>query len=545
MNVTKKLSMALVAVLGSALVLFAFTACGGSKSKVKTNEKGEILEISISNQSETGEYDPAGAAAYVYFSHQSFSLSPLVSYTKDGAFIPATAESWEISDDLLTYTFHIRQNAKWSDGSDVTAADYINTIKRSLEPENGAWYVDFLFTIKNAKECFDGKVAFDEVGVKALNSKTIQYTLYEPCSYFLDMFPNIPTFMPSCTKYTTDENKEWDMSPSTNLGNGPWYLAERKPNEYLLYKKNPYYFDADKVNLLSVKMRFMDDDQAKAAAFQTGELTFLSGASSSIAEAYKGKPELMFNEVPQTNYIMMNPNIAPFDDPKVRKAFSLAITRKDICTVVGMSCVPSTTFVGRFMKSKVTGTPWGELQGDLLEENLAKAKALLAEAGYPNGEGLPKITYTYPSMSYEGDVAQVLQQQWKQLGVVVELQALENEVYVAQRREGKDQLIRMQWYADYNDPTSWLMMYTDGNSLNDINYQNEMYNDLVSKSNLELSQAKREKLMCDAEKIIVSEDTCIVPLFTNNTTNLVDPTLDNWYYDVIAYPNYTGMTVKK
>src|SRR5574344_2644589 len=179
MNVTKKLSMALVAVLGSALVLFAFTACGGSKSKVKTNEKGEILEISISNQSETGEYDPAGAAAYVYFSHQSFSLSPLVSYTKDGAFIPATAESWEISDDLLTYTFHIRQNAKWSDGSDVTAADYINTIKRSLEPENGAWYVDFLFTIKNAKECFDGKVAFDEVGVKALNSKTIQYTLYE------------------------------------------------------------------------------------------------------------------------------------------------------------------------------------------------------------------------------------------------------------------------------------------------------------------------------------------------------------------------------
>src|SRR5574344_1444300 len=164
----------------SLALIVNLSSCGKkSISRVKPNDKGEIEEISVVVQSETGEYDPAGAAAYVYFSHQSFSLSPLVSYTKDGAFIPATAESWEISDDLLTYTFHIRQNAKWSDGSDVTAADYINTIKRSLEPENGAWYVDFLFTIKNAKECFDGKVAFDEVGVKALNSKTIQYTLYE------------------------------------------------------------------------------------------------------------------------------------------------------------------------------------------------------------------------------------------------------------------------------------------------------------------------------------------------------------------------------
>lgn len=545
MKVTKKLSMTLGAVLGSAVVLFGLSSCGdGSSSKVKTNEKGEILEISTNNQTETGEYDPAGAAAYVYFSHQTYSLSPLVTYTKDGAFEPATAESWEVSDDLLTYTFHIRANAKWSDGSDVTAEDYINTAKRALEPENGSWYVDFLFPIENARECFDGKVSFDEVGMKALDSKTLQYKLSVPCSYFLDMFPNIPTFMPSAVKYATDANKEWDMSPETNLGNGPWYLAERKPNEYLLYKKNPYYFAADKVNLLSIKMRFMDDDQAKAAAFQTGELTFLGGASSSIAEAYKGKPELLFNEVPQTNYIMMNPNIAPFDDPRVRKAFSLAITRKDICTVVGMSCEPSTTFVGRFMKSKVTGTPWGELQGDLLDENLEEAKALLAEAGYPNGEGLPKITYTYPSMAYEGDVAQILQQQWKQLGVTVELQALENEVYVAQRREGKDQLIRMQWYADYNDPTSWLMMYTDGNSLNDIDYHNDEYNRLITESNLELDQAKREKLMCDAEKIIVSEDICIVPLFTNNSTNLVDPSLENWYYDVIAYPNYTGMRVK-
>lgn len=535
-----------IAVLIGAVIMNGFISCGNkSSSKVKTNEKGEILEIVVANQSETGEYDPAGAAAYVYFSHQSYTLDPLVTYTPDGLFTAATAEKWEISDDLLTYTFWIRDDAKWSDGSSVTSMDYKNTMMRALLPENGAWYVDFLFPIKGATEAFNGTGSLEDVAIDATDPKVLKIILEKPCAYFLDMFANVPTFMPSNCKYATNEDKAWDMDPAKNLGNGPWYMAERKPGEYILYKKNPYYYDAENVNLLSIKMRFMDDDQAKSAAYQTGELTILTGAPSSIAERYQGKPDLRFTEVPQTNYIMVNPNIAPFDDPKVRKAFALALKRKDIATVVGMSCEPSTTFVGRFYHSKVDGTPWGELQGNLLDENIEEAKKLLAEAGYPDGQGLPKITYTYPSMNYEGDVAQVLQQQWKLLGVEVELQALENEVYVAQRREKKDQLIRMQWYADYNDPTTWLMMYVTGNSLNDINWNCKKYDDLMAASDLELDPAKRQAMLLEAEKIAVSEETVIVPLFTNNNTNLYPPELTGFYNDVIGYPNYTGMRVEK
>lgn len=535
----------MVASIICTAMITAFTSCGNkSNGRVQTNENGEILEIATNNQSETGEYDPAGAAAYVYFSHQTYALDPLVTYTPEGLFKGATADKWEISEDLLTYTFYIRQDAKWSDGSQVTSADYKNTMIRALKPENGAWYVDFLFPIAGAEAAFNGEISLDEVAIDATDPAVLKITLETPCAYFLDMFANVPTFMPSNCKYATNEDKNWDMEPSKNLSNGPWYMAERKAGEYILYKKNPYYYDAENVNLLSIKMRFMDDDQAKAAAYQTGELTMLTGAPSSIAETYQGKPDLQFAEVPQTNFIMMNPNIAPFDNPKVRKAFALALNRKDIATVVGISCVPSTTFVGRFYHSKVDGTPWGTLQGDLLEENLEEAKKLLAEAGYPNGEGLPKITYTYPSMSYEGDVAQVLQQQWKELGVTVELQALENEVYVAQRREKKDQLIRMQWYADYNDPTSWLNMFVSGNSLNDINWNNAAYDELMAQSNLELDAKLRQEMLTSAEKIAVSEDTVICPLFTNNNTNLYPECLYNYYNDVIGYPNYTGMKVK-
>lgn len=532
------------AITVAAVLAIAFTGCGKKDtSRVKTNDKGEILEISVANQSETGEYDPAGAAAYIYFSHQTYALDPLVNYTKDGLYTPATAEKWEISDDLLTYTFYIREDAKWSDGSDVTSADYKNTMVRALNPANGSWYVDFLFPIKGASAVFNGTGSIADLAVDATEPKVLKITLEKPCAYFLDMFPNVPTFRPSCS-YATDTDKNWDMEPAKNLSNGPWYMAERRVGEYVLYKKNPYYYDADKVNVLSIKMRFMDDDQARAAAYQTGELTILA-APSTLAEKYQGSPELNFIEIPQTNLIYINPNVAPFDNPKVRKAFALALKRSDIATVVGISCVPSTTFCGRFYKSKVDGTPWGTLQGDMLDENLEEAKRLLAEAGYPNGEGLPKITYTYPSMNYEGDVAQVLQQQWKLLGVNVELQALENEVYVATRRQKTSQMIRMQWYADYNDPTSWLNMIVSSNALNDINYSNPEYDALMAASDLELDVVKRQEMLLKAEKIAVSEDTVICPLFTNNTSNLVPVELYNYYYDVIAYPNYMEMKVKK
>ena len=545
MKMNRKTTCGWIAVLIGAVMMNGLISCGSkSTSRVKTNAKGEIEEIVVANQSETGEYDPAGAAAYVYFSHQTYTLDPLVTYTPDGLFKAATAEKWEVSKDLLTYTFWIRDDAKWSDGSNVTSMDYKNTMMRALLPENGAWYVDFLFPIKGASAAFNGTASLEDVAIDATDPKVLKITLEKPCAYFLDMFANVPTFMPSSCKYAKNEDKAWDMDPAKNLGNGPWYMAERKPGEYILYKKNPYYYDAANVNLLSIKMRFMDDEQAKSAAYQTGELTILTGAPSSIAERYQGKPDLRFSEIPQTNYIMMNPNIAPFDNPKVRKAFALALKRKDIATVVGISCVPSTTFVGRFYHSKVDGTPWGELQGDLLDENLEEAKKLLAEAGYPDGQGLPKITYTYPSMNYEADVAQVLQQQWKLLGADVELQALENEVYVAQRRQKKDQMIRMQWYADYNDPTTWLMMYVTGNSLNDINWNCKKYDDLMAESDLELDAAKRQAMLLAAEKIAVSEETVIVPLFTNNNTNLYPPELTGFYNDVIGYPNYTGMRVE-
>ncbi len=544
MKFTKK---RIVTVIGSAVCALALmaglTACGEKKSRIKTNEKGEILEITTPNNPENGEYDPAGAAAYVYFTYQQYCLEGLIQYDKDGKILPATAKSWEISDDLCTYTFHLREDSKWSDGSDVTSYDFKNTMIRALNPDKGSWYVDFLFVIKGASEAFYGDGSLDDFAVQTPDAHTLIITLKEPCAYFLDLC-KLPVYMPSNCKYATEEDENWDMTPGKNLCNGPYYFAERKAGEYVVYKKNPYYYDADKVNLLSLKDMYMDDDQAKASAYQTGELNLIIGAPSSLAEKYEGKPDLQFAEIPQTNYILFNINMKPFDDVRVRKAFAEAVKRVDIATVVGISCVPSSTFVGRFYKSKADGTEWGKMQGELLKEDLEEAKKLLAEAGYPNGEGLPPITYTYPAQAYEADVAQVLQQQWQQLGVTVNLESMEYEVYVDERRSGKLQLARHQWYADYNDPTTWLLMYSDGNAQNDVKWYNKEYNDLLSASSKEMDAAKRETELMAAEKILVSDECVICPLFTNNNTNLIDPSLENYYFDVLVYPVFYGMKLK-
>lgn len=530
--------------LATAVICGSLTGCGGeSASTTTTNESGEIQELVQAVQPESGEYDPAGAAAYEYFDVQTQCYEGFVRYDEEGAIQPAAADHWDVNDEATEYTFYIREDEKWSDGSDVTAADFENTMKRALEPENGSWYVDFLFVIKNAEKCFNGECSFEEVGIECIDEKTIKFSLEEPCSYFLDLC-KLPTYMPSNCKYATDDNPDWDMNPEQNLGNGPYHLAEHVDGDYVSFEKNEYWHDADSVNVLKITSKFMDDDQAKSSAYQTGEINILTGAPNEIAQSFEGKEDLSFREVPQTNYILFNINEAPFDDVKVRQAFSLALNRTDIAAVVGTSCEPGTTFVGKNYKSKVDGTKWSELQGELLEENLEKAKELLAEAGYENGEGIPEITYTYPAMSYEADVAQVLQAQWKELGVDVKLEAMEYEVYVDARRNGELQMARMQWYADYNDPTSWLKMYQTGNAQNDIGWSNEEYDKLIIESDKNLDEVSRQEQLLAAEKILVTDETVICPLFSNSNQDLIDPTLEGYFTDALSYTFWYGAKKK-
>ncbi|MDR1764748.1 MAG: peptide ABC transporter substrate-binding protein [Lachnospiraceae bacterium] len=528
------------AALGLALAtaVAALAACGGSGTKTadttaaaaaggETTAAAAAAEkptVIFASQPENGEYDPSGATAYVYFDYQTNCLEGLIDYNEQGGYEPAAAESWEANDDGTVWTFHLREDGYWSDGSKVTSADFLNTIKRALDPAKGSWYVDGLFVIKGTEDAFNETASVDDIGVECPDDYTLVFHLNAPCAYFLD-YLRLPTYMPSNVKYASNENVGWDQDPAQNLGNGPYHMAAHEPGESITYTLNPYYRKQPAFG--TIVLKFMADEQAMVSAYKTGEVDVYGNAPYYILEQYAGKPDLDESPVMVTNYVLFNINQAPFDDVRVREAFSLAVSRQGIIDVIGSNHTTDTSFIPATFPSKAnTGKTWGDLAGILLEENAAKAQQLLADAGYPGGAGLPELTYTYPSMGNEADVAQTLQQQWKEvLGADVKLNAMEYEVYVDERRAGKLQFARMQWTGDFLDPATWLDMYRTGNAQNDVDWSNSEYDSIMTASMSEMDPAKREEMLLEAERILVTEDHIICPLFNSSYIYLINPKL--------------------
>jgi oligopeptide transport system substrate-binding protein len=492
-----------------------------------TEENTEPKAISMNCQPEDGNYDPAGAASWAYFMMATYTLEGLVRYDANSNIIPATAESWETNDDATEWTFHLRKDARWSDDSPVTSADFLNTITRSLDPNTGSWYVTGLANVAGALEAYFDPAVIDGLGVETPDDHTIIFHLAAPQANFLD-YLRLPVFMPSNSRYATPDDATWSFDVDKNLGNGPFRLAGRVEGDYIKIVPNEYYYDRDRVKIDEITIRYMTDIQAALSAYKTGELNVVNSAPYYVEDQYAGQPDLNSDELLQTNFVLFDVNKAPFDDVRVRQAFSMAIDRQAICDTIG-STVPSTLFVAGSYKSKVDGRLWSEVQDVLIDENVEKARALLADAGYPNGEGLPEITYTYPSMGNEGDVAQVLQAQWlSNLGVDVKLNAMEYEVYVTARRAGELQVCRHQWTGDYNDPATWLDMYATGNDQNSVSWSNEAYDALMIRSAGELDTTAREALLLAAEKIIVSDEAVLSPVYNTEAFFLIDPKITDF-----------------
>lgn len=516
-NLLKKM---LVVTCSIIIVVGSFAGCGKSSSRVSNNEIVEAI------QPESGGYDPAGATGYDYFSFAMYCLEGLVKYDEKGKIISGAAETWDSNTEGTVWTFHLRKDAKWSDGSPVTSADFMNTITRALDPATGSWYVDGLYVIKGAKDAFEGKGSIDDIGVKCADDNTIEFTLNTPCAYFLD-YLSLPVYFPSNAKNAVS-NTGWDKDPSKNLANGPFHLTKYSAGDYLVYEKNTNYWDAKSISLAKITDKIMTDDQAKVSAFKTGEIDIANSCPQTVLDQYKDSGSLQTDPTMVTNYVLFNINMAPFDNPMVREAFSLAVNRADICTVIGSNNESATTFIAKNLISKASGKTWGEDAGELLTEDATKAKQLLADAGYPDGKGLPELTYTYPSMGNEAEVAQVLQSSWKQnLGVDVKLNAEEYEVYVSDRQKASLQFCRMQWTGDYDDPATWLNMYVTDSAFDDVKYSSPEYDGLVAQSTSEMDPVKRDALMHQAESVIVAKDFVICPLFTTNGLYLYNPKLEN------------------
>lgn len=502
----------------------ALSGCGAPGADTGTGSSGDgAKEITVAVNSETGGLDPAGPIALTYLSYSASALDELLTFDENGEIEYRAAESYEVSKDSTVWTFHLREDARWSDGSPVTAGDFLNTITRALDPASGSGYAVYLFPIGNAEAIYNGEADMASLGAEAPDDHTLVFRLEEPCVYFLDLL-RLPVYMPSCERYADGADSGWDRNPATSLSNGPFCLEEYVPDQYFVLKKNENYWNKDEIHLDRITYRFFEDSQAMLAAYETGEVDVATSLPSTVMELYEGQEDLMVTELIATRYIYFNLDTEPFDDVRVREAFNLAIDREDLCRKVGADTEPTYNLVSKYMKDKSTGTYFTEGAEQPFEEDVERARELLAEAGYPDGEGFPEITYSYPTLEMDSDTAQVIQEQLKQnLNIEIRLNAQELQANYSARWAGDFDLCRMNWTADFADPYTYLSMLLSDSTYNCSGIRDEEYDALVKESDSEADPVRRSELMHEAEQLAVGEQFYIIPLYCMKGVNLVNP----------------------
>ena len=542
------------------VVSMSFSACGtgnGASSGSSSAAPGGTSSAAAGNKQLVAEIgpnpetiDPALNSAVDGGNMILFAYDGLLNVDKDNKTIPGAAESYDVSKDGLTWTFHLRSGLKWSDGSPLTAKDFVYSWKRVADPNTAAPYGEtVLGMVKGFDEAAKGNL--DALGVSAPDDTTFVVQLAHPCVYF-DKLAAFATLSP-VNQATIEKNGDaWATKPETYICNGPFYISEWVPSSYILFKKNPNYRDAASIKLDSIKLLLIEDANAAYAAYQTGEAMMIKDVPTAEIPSLQGKADFHIDPDLGTYYISLNDSLKQFSDPRVRQALSLAIDRKYVAeTLMQGTYTAASNFIGTgvvdwdgkpFMDNANGGKPYIDVND--FQGNLAQAKKLLADAGYPDGKGFPPIKYSTNDAGYHKVVAQYVQQAWKALGLTVSVDVVEWATFTPMRRAGDYEVSRNGWLFDYNDPSNMLDLLYSTNGNNDGKYKSADYDALMDKAAAEVDAKTRSGYLHQAEDVAMKDAACI-PIAYYNDFYLQTPKITGswhspygfWYFQ---YADITG-----
>ena len=485
---------------------------------VSTGEKE--LAVQIGPDPET--IDPALNSAVDGGNMLLHSHECLLIVDQDGKLQPGQAESYEVSEDGLTWTFHLREGLKWSDGSDLTANDFVYSWKRVCDPMVAAPYAEtVLGMVKGYEDAIGGNL--DALAVTAPDDLTLVVELNAPCSYFgsLAAFATLSPVQQATVEANGDA---WATAPETYISNGPFYMTEWVPGSHITFSKNPYYWNADAIKLDRLKFVLMEDSNAAYSAYQTGEVLMIKDVPTEEIPSLEGNSDFYEDPIIGTYYVSLNIQRAPFDNADVRKALSLAIDREYVAgTLMQGTYSAASNFMGpgwidtdgtEFMANANGGNPYIDTTNH--EANLEEAKQLLADAGYPDGEGFPTITYTTNDAGYHKVVAEYLQQAWAELGIDLQVNIVEWSSFTPMRRNGEFDAARNGWVGDYSDPSNMIELFYTTNGNNDGKFSNADFDAAIDLSRTTLDAAERSKALHTAEDILMEEAGCIPIAYYND-----------------------------
>ena len=503
----KRILTVLFTLLAASSVLLS---CGGGS---QTADKAAFI---VNNGAEPQSLDPSHIQGNVEHRIYMALFEGLVIYDPvTSRALPGVAESWTVSPDGATLTFKLRNTAKWSDGTPVTAKDFVDGWLRTLDPATGAEYAYMVgMVVKGANEYNSGKGPKEGVAVKAIDDHTLEVGLVGPAPYAIDMMAHYafsPLPMAAIAKY----GDSW-IKPENFVGNGPYTLKEWKPQQYIFVVKNSKYWDAKNVKLGSIKFLPIDDLKTSYNMFKNGEIDWDTTVPNDLLDEVKLRKDYQVSPQVSTYYYIFNVTKKPLTDVRVRKALAMAIDKQALVDKILKG--------GQLPADSIVPTMDGYTPAKGNPFNVEAAKKLLAEAGFANGKGFPKLTILYNTNDNHKKIAEFVQEQWKQnLGVEVALQNQEWKTFLDTRSNAHDfQIARAGWIGDYLDPNTFLDMFLSNSGNNDGLYNNPKYDELVKKAMTMPAGADRFAALSQAENIFLTEDQGIAPFYFYVSQNLID-----------------------
>ena len=523
------------------LIILALALAGiGCKKRVTPVELGDQEQILfLANTTEPNELDPHIVTGVVEHKILKALFEGLVTPNpKTLEPEPGVADRWEISADGLTYTFYFCEDARWSNGDRVTAHDFHFSFQRMLSPNLAAEYAYMLFPLKNAEAYNRGTIDdFAQVGVRVVDNEILKLELESPIPYFLSLlqhFAWFPVHPPSILKYgAMDERGTYWTRDAELVTNGPFKLKKWKLWDAITVEKNPHYWDAEQVRLHQIQFLPIDNINTEERAFRAGQIHITTAIPKSKIQLYQKQKSAYLRIDPylSTYYYLINVTDETLADMRVRRALSLSLNRRSIVETIlrGGEAVAL-----HFTPPGIAGyTP-----DPLGREDPNEARRLLAEAGYPDGEGFPVLELLYNTSENHKLIAEAVQQMWrKHLNIEVRLLNQDWKVYLASRRAKDYQVARASWLGDYNDPNTFLDMWTAHSGNNHSGWSNPQYDSLIKEAAQMSDPQKRFEIFQQAEAILLKASP-IIPIYFSKNTYLIQPSVKNWHPNPLDWHPY-------
>jgi oligopeptide transport system substrate-binding protein len=520
-------------------ILVSATLTGCRRASTPASDAITAKTLLLGNGSEPQDLDPHVCTALSDYNILIALFEGLTCIDeKTSQAVPGVAESWTISNDGRTYTFHLRENARWSNGDLVTANDFVYSVRRALSPQLACEYSYLLFPVLNAELYNSGTITdFSKVGIKARTDQTLEITLGRPCPYLPTLVAHqvwFPVHEKTLTQFDAFNKRGTGWTkPENFVGNGPFILKSWKPNSRIVVNKNPFYWDNSHSHLNAVVFYPNDNIATDEANFRSGQLHITWDLLPDRLVHYrKEAPELLrIDPLSDSSFLRFNVTKAPLNDRRVRQALSLAINREAIShDVLYQSRTPAYA-----LTPLNTG---GYSPVPKSKTDISLAKKLLSEAGYPEGRGFPVLELQMNTDAINTKVFEAIQEMWRNnLGIKINLINLDFRIWLDNQRTLSYQISRSRWVGDFDDPSTYIDLFLSDSGNNRTGWVDPLFDRLDKQANETLDPVKRFTLLQEAESRLLHEAP-IAPVFYGTKTYLISPAVHGWESSLLGIHRY-------